>query len=127
MTGTQRVRYVTPAALLCLVLTACATARLPDPETFRQVENAIDDARAARAQEQAPIDLRQAEDRLAAARAAHDAGDARASEQALAEALVAAELARAKSRAAAARAAVDARRRENALLRRELLGNGEMP
>lgn len=127
MPGTLRFRYFGAVACFALILLGCATTRMPEPAAFQAVERAIAEARAAGAEAQAPMELRIAEERLNAARRAQAERAARSSEQALAEALVAAELAQAKSRVATARAAVQARRQENALLRRELLGAGEAP
>ncbi|MDW8478821.1 MAG: DUF4398 domain-containing protein [Xanthomonadales bacterium] len=119
----QRARLVALAALG--LLGACASVPPPEVSDFRRVEEAVEQARAERASDHAPMDLGIAEERLAQARQALAADEPRRARQALIEAELAAELARAKSRAARARAAVQARRAENALLRRELLGEGE--
>jgi hypothetical protein len=126
MTARQRFCHLgTPLLFLALLLSACATARPPAREAFLEAERMIAEARRAGAEAEAPIDLGLAEERMEAARRALAAGEARASEEALAEALLAAELARARTKAALARAAVQAKQRENQLLRRELLGEGE--
>lgn len=125
MTARQCFCHPRALILLALLLSSCATARLPEREAFLEAERAIADARAAGAEEQAPIDLRAAEERLEMARRALATGERRASEEALAEAMLAAELAKARTRAALARAALQSKQRENQLLRRELLGEGE--
>ena len=105
-----------------VLLSACASA--PPPLTLLQdAELAIATARDARAEDYAPVELGQAQERLAAAREAMAARD-NARANALAEqAELDASLATARSRAASGREAVARGADENARLRRELLGN----
>lgn len=108
---------------LMIILAACAPTRVPLAE-IDEAAQALAAARAAEAGVHAPMEMRFAEERLAAAReAASNKDGARAGSMAE-QALVNAELAMAKSRAARVRAEVQARSEQNALLRRELLGEG---
>jgi hypothetical protein len=111
---------------LLIMLGGCAQPRLPLAE-IDEAAQAIAAARAADAVAHAPIEVRFAEERLAAARqAAEDKDGARAAMMAE-QAVVNAELAMAKARAARIRAEVQSRSEQNALLRRELLGEGGRP
>ncbi|HRQ65448.1 MAG TPA: DUF4398 domain-containing protein [Xanthomonadaceae bacterium] len=89
-----------------------------------EAARAVAAARAADAGAHAPMELRFAEERLAAARTAADDKDGARAGMLAEQALVNAELAMAKARAARIRAEVQARSEQNAQLRRSLLGDG---
>ncbi len=108
---------------LLIILAGCAPTRLPLAE-IDEAAQALAAARAAESALHAPMEMRFAEERLAAARqAAEDKDGARAAMMAE-QALVNAELAMTKARAARIRAEVQDKSEQNALLRRELLGEG---
>jgi len=109
---------------VALVLAGCASAPAP-LGTLEEAERAIAAARAARAEDFAPVELGFAEERRADARLAMDAGDYEQARIEAEQAEVNAALAAARSRAAQGRAAVQAQAEENARLRRELLPAGE--
>lgn len=124
MTRTRSEFHAAGVALaLALALAGCASTP-PPTGLLDGARLAIANAREARADDYAPVELGFAEERLAAARRAMDERDydlARAEAEA---ATLEAALAQARSRAAAGRAAVRRQSEENARLRRELLGEG---
>ena len=99
--------------------------RTPSGEQLALTEDTA--ARAARADDYAPVELGFAEERLADARLAMDEGDYEVARVEAEQAEVNAALAAARSRAARGRKAVQAQAEENARLRRELLPAGERP
>jgi hypothetical protein len=105
------------------LLAGCASTPPPTSEVAA-AEAAILTARSARAHDFAPLELNAAEEKRAGARAAMDGRKYEDARRLAAQAEADATLAHAKSRAAEARATVDRKTRENAELRRELLGNG---
>jgi hypothetical protein len=111
------------ACVLAAALTGCASTPPPTSEVAA-AEAAILTARSAKAHDYAPLELNAAEEKRAAARAAMDGRKYEDARRLAAQAEADAVLAQAKSRAAEARAAVERKTRENAELRRELLGNG---
>ena len=116
------------AALLVLALLLGGCASAPPPVgTLDGAERAIAAARAARADDYAPVELGFAEERLADARQAMDEGEYEVARIEAEQAEVNAALAAARSKAAKGRAAVQAQAEENARLRRELLPAGERP
>jgi hypothetical protein len=106
-----------------MILAGCAQPRLPLAE-IDEAAQAVAAALAAEAHLHAPMEVRFAEERLAAARQAADARDGARAGMLAEQAVVNAELAMAKARAARLRAEVQARSEQNAHLRRELLGEG---
>jgi hypothetical protein len=111
-------RMAVPCALL---LAACAATRAPIVE-IDDASAALGRARAQDAGRLAPEELRLAEDKLVAARAAAAERDVRRARALGEQAAVDADLAAARARHAAARFAVQARADANRKLRRELLG-----
>lgn len=121
-----RTRPEIHAALLAAALVLAGCASTPAPlGTLDEAERAIASARAARADDYAPVELGFAEERLADARLAMENGDYDVARVEAEQAEVNAALAKARSRAAQGRAAVQAQVEENARLRRELLPTGE--
>jgi len=111
---------------LALTLAACASAPVPQLELDR-ARDAVASAEKAGAGDYAPVDYKLAREGLDAGRALIEArknSDARLTLQ-LAQAR--AELAAAKSAGAQLRSQVQTKEAENANLRRELLGEGQVP
>jgi len=106
-----------------LALAGCASTP-PPTGLLVAAERAIADAREARADDFAPVELGFAEEKLAAARLSMDEREYELARAQAGEAELDATLARARSRAATARAAVRQQSDENSRLRRELLGGG---
>lgn len=105
------------------VIAGCASA--PPPRgVLDGAEGAIGDARSARAEDFAPVELGYAQERMAAARGAMGERDYAMAAQYALQAEVDARLAETRSRAAAGREEIKRHTEENARLRRELLGEG---
>lgn len=104
-------------------LAGCAST--PPPRGLLDgAERAIAEAREARAEDHAAVDLGRAHERLAAARGAMAERDYDLAAQYAQQAEVDARLAQQRSRAAVGRAEIQRRSEENARLRRDLLGEG---
>lgn len=106
---------------VCLMLAACATTP-PPTDLMNHVEGAIDQAEQRGADEHAPLELKFARRKFAAARAAVNREDHDEARRLAQEALANAELADAKTSAAQARAAAAEARNAVEDLRQELLG-----
>lgn len=115
-------------ALVSLValLGACASAPVPSMELSR-ARDALARAQTAGAADYAPVDYKMAREGLDAGRALMNQRENTAARQELQKAEVRAELATMKSNAARLRAEVQVKETENANLRRELLGEGQVP
>ena len=112
------------AALLTGLLSLAACASTPPPRGLLDTaDRAIDDARTARAEDFAPVELGHAQERFAAARVAMADRDYTAAAQYASQAEVDARLAQMRSLAASGREEIRQRTEENARLRRELLGD----
>jgi dihydroxyacetone kinase len=105
--------------IVALASAACAPTRPPDA-AFSAAERAIADAREAGASAYAPMDLRNAEDRLSRARARLGEGDYGAAAVLAEEAAADGELAALRARLGKTREKIDARTHENAQLREDL-------
>lgn len=105
------------------ITSVAACASTPPPRGLLDgADRAIGAARAARAEDYAPVELGHAQERLAAARAAMAERDYDAAAQYALQSEVDARLAETRSRAASGREQIQQRSEENARLRRELLG-----
>jgi len=113
-----------PVAVLCVLLAACGPTK-PPPMGLEDASLRLQAARDAGASTYAPLEVRSAEDRLSAARAAAGKGDYDAAIQFAQESRANSDLAQAKSRLGKAREKVEARTRENAQLREDLGGNAD--
>ena len=111
--------------ILALVLAACAPTKPPNIG-LEDASRMLVDARAAGAPTYAPLELRNAEDRLSQARARFDKNDYDDASRFVAESRVDSELAMVKSRLGRARERADARARENAQLQQDI-ANGVTP
>lgn len=121
-----RIRREIHAAALFAVLMLAGCASTPPPTGLLDAaELAISNARDARADDFAPVELGFAEEKLALARRAMAEREYEDARMIAGEAELNATLALARSRAAAGRAAVRKQAEENERLRRELLGAGE--
>ena len=121
----RRTRREIHAAVMAFALALAGCASTPPPTGLLDAaERAIADAREARADDFAPVELGFAEEKLAAARLSMGEREYELARAQAGEAELDATLARARSRAAAARAAVRQQSDENTRLRRELLGGG---
>lgn len=118
-----RIAFVLPVVFAFLA--ACASAP-PPREALDAVELAIEDARKLGAQDYAPVELGRATQRMTAADAAFAGRDYALAQQHAAQAELEAQLAQHRSRAATGREEVRRRTDENARLRRELLGEGDV-
>jgi hypothetical protein len=118
-------RVVTRGALLpaLALLAACASVPAPLLELDR-ARSALAAAEAAGAAESAPVDLRLAREEVDSASSLIAARKNEQAQRLLIIAEARAELASAKSAGARLRAEVQAKERDNAQLRRELLGEG---
>lgn len=112
--------------LLTATLTACASAPVPTTELVR-ARDALARAQSAGAADYAPVDYKMAREGLDEGRELIDSREHTLARQELQQAEVRAELATAKSNAARLRADVQAKETEIANLRRELLGEGQVP
>jgi hypothetical protein len=108
------------------LLFACASAPVPQLELDR-ARDAIARADSADATDYAPVDYKLAREGLEAGRALLENRKNEAARLTLQRAEARAELAVAKSNGARLRAEVQAKEGENANLRRELLGEGQVP
>lgn len=104
-----------------LALVGCASAPIQGGDVERSA-TLVQGALAAEAEIYAPVELKFAQDRVAQAREALAAGDAKRAARFAAQAEADAELAMARARVAKLRALADEQARENAKLRAELLG-----
>ena len=114
-----RAKIHRPVVLFCLLLAGCGPTKPPNTgldEAARHLQAARD----AGASTYAPLELRSAEERLSAGRAAADKHDYDTAAQLADEAEANSDLAAAKSRLGRAREKSEARERENAQLREEL-------
>ncbi|MFA5683942.1 MAG: DUF4398 domain-containing protein [Lysobacteraceae bacterium] len=114
------------AVLIAAGLVACASTP-PPTSALDAADAAIVQARSAQAADHAPVELGFAESKRAQATAAVNNRDNALARTLALQAEADAELALAKSRAATARAEVQRRSSENTNLRRELLGEGDLP
>ena len=114
------------AVSLILLLGACASAPVPSLELNR-ARDAVGRAQTAGAADYAPVDYKMAREGLDSGRALITQREHTAAKQALQKAEIRAELATVKSNAARLRAEVQVKETENANLRRELLGEGQVP
>ncbi len=105
------------------MLAGCASAPIAGGDVERSA-TLLEGALAAEAEVHAPVELRFAQEGVAQARAARDAGDEKRAARFAAQAEADAELAMARTRVAKLRAEVEIQSRENAKLRAELLGEG---
>ncbi len=112
--------------LLLVLLGACASAPVPSLE-LSHARDAVARAQSAGAADYAPVDYKMAREGLESGRALITQREHTAAKQALQKAEIRAELAIMKSNAARLRAEVQAKETENANLRRELLGEGQVP
>ena len=112
------------AVFFVLLLAACGTTKTP-PMGMEEANLHLQAARDAGASTYAPLEVRSAEERLSAARAAAGKGDYDVAIQFAQESRVNSDLAQAKSRLGKAREKVEARTRENAQLREDLGGNAD--
>jgi Domain of unknown function (DUF4398) len=106
-----------------LILAGCTPSKPPNVG-LGDAARALDAARAAGAPTYAPMELRNAEDRLSQARASVDKRDYDDARSLVEESQVDSELASVKARLGKARERVDQRTRENAQLRQELSSGG---
>lgn len=118
--------------ILAIALAGCASK--PPPHVgLDEAASAIQAARAASAPTYAPLELRNAEDRLSQARASFDKNKYEDASRFVQESEVDSELATVKSRLGKARDKADSRARENAQLQSDTAGgstpatNGEQP
>jgi hypothetical protein len=108
-----------PVVLLCLILAGCGPTKPPNTG----LDDAAQHLRAARdagASTYAPLELRSAEERLSAGRAAADKHNYDEATRLAEESQVNSDLALVKARLGKVREKVEARTRENARLRQEL-------
>lgn len=113
---------LTFAFALALILTACATTK-PDPASFAAAEEAIALAERSGAEELAPVELRFAREKLAAARKGMESKQYDIAFWLIEESEINSELAIEKSRTAKLRRQANELRRENEGLREELIAN----
>lgn len=110
------------AAASLLTLAACASTP-PPTDALTSAENAIKRAEEARVADYASLELKNARDKLVAARDAVTREDMVGAERLAQQAKVDAELATAKAESAKAQAAIDEMRKGNEALRQEALRN----
>ena len=108
-----------PVVLLGLILAGCGPTRPPNTG-LEEAARHLQASREAGASTYAPLELRNAEERLSSARAAAEKKDYEAAAAAAEESQVNSDLALAKARLGKARERVEARTRENAQLRQDL-------
>jgi hypothetical protein len=108
-----------PVVLLAVILAGCGPTKPPDTGLDDAMQR-LQVAREAGASTYAPLELRSAEERLSAGRAAADKRDYAIAAQLADESEANSELAAVKSRLGKAREKAEARARENARLRQEL-------
>lgn len=108
-----------PVVLFCLLVAACGPTKPPNTG-LDEAQRQLQAAREAGAGTYAPLELRGAEERLSAGRAAAEKREYDDATLLAAESVANSELAGAKSRLGKAREKVEARARENAQLREEL-------
>lgn len=108
-----------PLLMICATLLACAAAP-PDPRVFDSAEQAIVAAERAGAEELAPVELRFAREKLAAARANMEAREFDDALWLIEQSEINSELAIERSRTAQSRRRVNDLRRANEVLREEL-------
>jgi len=104
-----------------LALAACATTPPPDPRLLYDAESALRQAEEAGAAEYAPLELRFARERLAAARQHMEGGRAAEARRVADEAEIEGQLALARTRAAQTRAELAQRQRALERLRADLV------
>ena len=112
--------------LLAALLGACASAPVPTLELDR-ARDALARAEKAGAADYAPVDYKMAREGVDGGRALIETRDHSVARLVLQKAEVRAELAAVKSTAARLRTEVQQKETENANLRRELLGEGQVP
>ncbi len=112
--------------LLAALLGACASAPVPTLELDR-ARDALARAEKAGAADYAPVDYKMAREGVDGGRALIETRDHSIARLTLQKAEVRAELATVKSTAARLRTEVQQKETENANLRRELLGEGQVP
>jgi septal ring factor EnvC (AmiA/AmiB activator) len=105
--------------IVLVTLSACSPTR-PPPVGLDEAAGALDAARNAGAATYAPLELRNAEERLSQARLRMDKRDYEVAQQLATESQVDSDLARVKARLGKAREKVEARARENAQLQQDL-------
>jgi len=113
-----------PVVLFCLLVAACGPTKPPNTG-LDEAQRHVQAAREAGAGTYAPLELRGAEERLSAGRAAADKRDYEDAALLADESIANSDLAGAKSRLGRAREKAEARLRENAQLREELGIEGE--
>jgi Domain of unknown function (DUF4398) len=112
--------------ILAVILSACGPTKPPPDIGMDTAARTLADARAAGAPTYAPLELRNAEDRLSQARASFDKNDFGDASRYASESRVDSELAMVKSRLGKAREKADNRARENTQLQQEI-ANGISP
>ena len=113
-------RKIHRAFVIVLVLLAACTPAQPPPVGLDEAARELDAARNAGAATYAPLELRNAEERLSLARARMDKRDYSTAQQLAEQSRIDSDLAAAKSRLGKAREKVETRTRENAQLRQDL-------
>ena len=108
------------------MLTGCAATK-PPPVGLDEAARELDAARNAGAATYAPLELRNAEERLSQARVRMGKRDYALAQQLAEESRVDSDLAATKARLGKAREKVEARTRENAQLRQDLSGSSAVP
>lgn len=108
-----------PVVLLTVILAGCGPTKPPNTG-LEEAARHLQVAREAGASTYAPLELRSAEERLSAGRAAADKRDYGIAAQLADESEANSDLARVKSRLGKAREKAEAQARENARLRQEL-------
>lgn len=109
-----------------LVMLAACTPTRPPLVGLDEAAHELDAARNAGAATYAPLELRNAEERLSQARARMDKRDYSVAQQWAEESRIDSDLAAVKSRLGKAREKVEARTRENAQLRQDLSSSGNV-
>jgi len=112
--------------ILVVILSGCGPTKPPPNIGLDAASRMLADARAAGAPMYAPLELRNAEDRLSQARASFDKNDYDDAARYASEARVDGELAMVKSRLGKARERADNRTRENSQLQQDI-ANGVSP
>lgn len=115
----SRPKIYRPVVLFCLLLAGCGPTKPPNTG-LEEAARHLQAARNAGASTYAPLELRGAEERLSAGRAAADKRHYDEAIQLAQESQINSDLAAAKARLGKVRERVEARTRENAKLRQEL-------